>query len=64
MAVDRCPESWDMYKSAGGTQPDYHLTWSGNSTGEREVAFVITVRVAQGGSPQWGVPAYVHGGVV
>lgn len=63
MAVERCPETWDMYKSANGTQPDYHLTWSGNSTGEREVAFVITVRVAQGGTPSWGVPAYVHGGL-
>ena len=25
-SVERCPERWDMYKSANGTAPDYHLT--------------------------------------
>ena len=61
---ERCPNEWDMWKSPNGEQPDFHVTWRGNTGQDRELAFEIAVRVASGGSPRWGVPAYVKAGLL
>jgi hypothetical protein len=62
-SFDRCPEKVTFTKSANGSQPDYTQTWSGMGTrGNREVRFEISVRVKQGGTATWTLPASVIGG--
>ena len=62
-SFDRCPEKITFSKSANGTQPDYTQTWFGMGTrGNREVRFEISVRVTQGGTATWSLPASVIGG--
>ena len=61
-SVERCPQIWDMSKSANGTSPDYTLQWVSTGTrSNRALKFEIAVRVAQGGWAQWALPAEVHG---
>ena len=49
-------------KSTVGAQPDYTQTWFGLGTrGNREVNFEIAVRVTQGGSASFAMPADVNG---
>ena len=61
-SFDRCPEQVTFTKSVVGTQPDYTQTWFGLGTrGNREVNFEIAVRVAQGGTASFAMPAEVHG---
>ena len=62
-SFDRCPERITFTKSANGSQPDYTQTWFGMGTrGNREVRFEISVRVTQGGTATWTLPAQVIGG--
>lgn len=62
-SFERCPEKVTFTKSANGSQPDYTQTWFGRRTrGNRELNFEIAVRVKQGGSATWTLPAEVHGG--
>ena len=61
-SFERCPEEVTFTKSTSGTQPDYTQTWFGLGTrGNREVNFEIAVRVAQGGSANFAMPADVNG---
>jgi hypothetical protein len=61
-SFERCPEQVTFVKSANGTQPDYTQTWFGLGTrGNREVNFEIAVRVTQGGTATWAMPAEVRG---
>ena len=62
-SFERCPERVTFTKSANGSQPDYTQTWSGRRTrGNRELNFEIAVRVKQGGTATWTLPASVNGG--
>ena len=62
-SFERCPEKVTFTKSANGSQPDYTQTWFGRRTrGNRELNFEIAVRVKQGGTATWTLPAEVHGG--
>jgi hypothetical protein len=62
-SFERCPEKVTFTKSANGSQPDYTQTWSGRRTrGNRELNFEIAVRVKQGGTATWTLPASVNGG--
>jgi hypothetical protein len=57
--VERC-ETWDVTKAARAG--DFRLDWRGCAcTHDRELAFSLSVSVAQGRSPSWYVPAEVHG---
>jgi hypothetical protein len=57
--VDRC-ETWDITKASRGG--DFRLDWRGcTCTHDRELAFSLSVSVAQGRLPSWYVPADVHG---
>ena len=61
-SFERCPDQVTFSKSANGTQPDYTQTWFGLGTrGNREVNFEIAVRVAQGGTASFAMPAAVQG---
>jgi hypothetical protein len=61
-SFERCPDQVTFSKSANGTQPDYTQTWFGLGTrGNREVEFEIAVRVKQGGTASFAMPAEVHG---
>ncbi len=61
-SFERCPEEVTFTKSTSGSQPDYTQTWFGmGSRGNREVNFEIAVRVAQGGSANFAMPADVNG---
>ena len=54
----RCPNQVTFKKSANGTQPDYTQTWFGLGTrGNRELNFEIAVRVTQGGTASFAMPA-------
>ena len=62
-SFERCPEKVTFTKSANGSQPDYTQTWFGRRTrGNRELNFEIAVRIKQGGTATWTLPAEVHGG--
>ena len=62
-SFERCPEKVTFTKSANGSQPDYTQMWSGRRTrGNRELNFEIAVRVKQGGTATWTLPASVNGG--
>ena len=62
-SFERCPEKVTFTKSANGSQPDYTQTWFGRRTrGNRELNFEIAVRVKQGGTATWTLPAEVQGG--
>ena len=62
-SFERCPEKVTFTKSANGSQPDYTQTWFGRRTrGNRELNFEIAVRVKQGGTATWTLPASVNGG--
>lgn len=61
-SFERCPDQVTFSKSANGTQPDYTQTWFGLGTrGNRELNFEIAVRVAQGGTASFAMPADVNG---
>jgi hypothetical protein len=61
-SLERCPDQVTFAKSANGTQPDYTQTWFGLGTRDnREVEFEIAVRVKQGGTASFSMPAAVHG---
>jgi len=61
-SFERCPEQVTFSKTSPGTQPDYTQTWFGLGTrGNREVNFEIAVRVAQGGTASFAIPASVVG---
>jgi hypothetical protein len=61
-SFERCPDQVTFSKSANGTQPDYTQTWFGLGTRDnREVEFEIAVRVKQGGTASFSMPAEVHG---
>jgi hypothetical protein len=61
-SFERCPDQVTFSKSANGTQPDYTQTWFGLGTrGNRELNFEIAVRVAQGGTASFAMPATVEG---
>lgn len=61
-SFERCPEQVTFTKSASGTSPDYTQTWFGLGTrGNREVDFEIAIRVGQGGSVTFAMPAEVRG---
>ena len=61
-SFERCPDQVTFSKSANGTQPDYTQTWFGMGTrGNREVNFEIAVRVTQGGTASFAMPAAVNG---
>jgi hypothetical protein len=61
-SFERCPERVSFSKSANGSQPDYTQTWFGLGTRDnRELEFEIAVRVVQGGSASFAMPAQVHG---
>ena len=61
-SFERCPDQVTFAKSANGTQPDYTQTWFGLGTRDnREVEFEIAVRVKQGGTASFSMPAEVHG---
>ena len=61
-SFERCPDQVTFSKSANGSQPDYTQTWFGLGTrGNREVSFEIAVRVAQGGTASFAMPADVNG---
>jgi hypothetical protein len=62
-SFERCPEKVTFTKSANGSQPDYTQTWFGRRTrGNRELNFELAVRIKQGGTATWTLPAEVHGG--
>jgi hypothetical protein len=61
-SFERCPDRVTFSKSANGTQPDYTQTWFGLGTrGNRELNFEIAVRVIQGGTASFAMPAAVQG---
>jgi hypothetical protein len=61
-SFERCPDQVTFSKSANGSQPDYTQTWFGLGTrGNRELNFEIAVRVAQGGTASFAMPADVNG---
>ena len=61
-SFERCPDQVTFSKSANGSQPDYTQTWFGLGTrGNRELNFEIAVRVAQGGTASFAMPAAVQG---
>jgi len=61
-SFQRCPDQVTFKKSSSTSQPDYTQTWFGMGTrGNREVNFEIAVRVAQGGTATFSIPAEIRG---
>jgi hypothetical protein len=61
-SFERCPDEVTFTKSANGSQPDYTQTWFGLGTrGNRELNFEISVRVKQGGTATFTLPAEIRG---